>query len=95
MHVIQEAQEGTFSSVLPEPLLTDDGVRFSVKIELRIRSCLVTTEALHFVAREHGFSMDAINTYYAFEAKINSTARSLVFRGATDYPLVLGPGSFH
>lgn len=92
MHVIDEA---TLPSAIPEPLLTTDGVQFCVTAEWQVRSCLVTAEALRILAREHGFSMDAINTYHAFEAKINSTARRLVFRGSTGSPLMLGPDCFH
>ncbi|MDO8299507.1 hypothetical protein [Lacisediminimonas sp.] len=92
MHLIEEVRQ---PPILPEPLLAGDGVCFCVTVEQHIRSCLVTSEALRLLAQEHGFSMDAMNTYFAFEAKISSTARSLVFRGATSYPLVLGPDCFH
>jgi hypothetical protein len=61
MHIIEEVRQ---SPVLPEPLLSADGVCFCVTVEQHIRSCLVTSEALRTLAQEHGFSMDAMNTYF-------------------------------
>lgn len=79
----------------PEPMLSEEGVRFAITIEQSLHPCLVTHDALQRLSREHGFSLDAMNTYRAFEAKINSVARSRVLRGARQLPLVLGAGSFH
>lgn len=79
----------------PEPMLSDEGVRFAVTIEQNLHPCVITHDALRQLSREVGFSLDAMNTYRAFEAKINSVARSRVLRGARQLPLVLGAGSFH
>ncbi|MDB5798872.1 MAG: hypothetical protein JWP36_2774 [Paucimonas sp.] len=78
-----------------EPVLSEDGVSFVVTVEQNVHSCVVTTEALQQLSRTHGFSMDEMNTYRAFEAKINSVARSLVLRGARRSPLVLDADCFH
>ncbi len=79
----------------PEPTLSAEGVRFTVSIENNLVPCLITHEALLGLARGHGFHLDAMNTYRAFEAKINSVARSRVLRGARDMPLVLEARNFH
>jgi hypothetical protein len=84
-----------FGFPAPEPVLSEEGVRFAVTIEQTLHPCLVTHDALKRLSRDHGFSLDAMNTYRAFEAKINSVARSRVLRGARQAPLVLGTGSFH
>lgn len=79
----------------PEPMMAEEGIRFAVTIEQTLHPCVVTHDALKRLSRDHGFSLDAMNTYRAFEAKINSVARSRVLRGARQLPLVLGVGSFH
>lgn len=83
------------TDIAPEPTLSDEGVRFAVTIEQNLHPCLVTRDALDRLSQEYGFSLDAMNTYRAFEAKINSVARSKVLRGARQLPLVLGASSFH
>jgi hypothetical protein len=80
---------------LPEPVLSAEGVHFVVSVEHTLHDCLITSEALERLARELGFSMNAMNTYRAFEARINSVARSLLLRGRVAEPLVLEPACFH
>lgn len=80
---------------LPEPVLADEGVRFAVSVETMLHPCVVTHDALQRLSRDLGFSMDAMNTYRAFEAKIISVARSRVLRGARGNPLVLEASCFH
>lgn len=92
---MQVMDAGRAETTIPEPMLTEQGVSFAVTVEQNVHPCVVTSEALHRLSREHGFSMDEMNTYRAFEAKINSVARSLVFRGARNTPLVIGPHCFH
>ncbi|MDB5854879.1 MAG: hypothetical protein JWR22_2920 [Herminiimonas sp.] len=79
----------------PEPQLTEDGVAFVVRVEHQGRPCLVTRDALTRLCDETGFMMDPMNIYRAFEARINSVARRLVFTGADQSPLVIGPHYFH
>jgi hypothetical protein len=80
---------------LVEPHVTNDGVSFSVEVGFVRRDCVISKEALAHLRQMHGFSMDLMNIYGAFEAKINSVARRLVLAGETSSPLVLGPQFFH
>lgn len=85
----------------PEPQLTEDGVAFIVRVESTGRQCLVSRDALTRLCDDTGFMMDQMNIYRAFEARINSVARRLVFTGADESslvplaPLVIGPHYFH
>jgi len=78
-----------------EPLLTDQGVSFKVQVGFIQRECVVSKDALAHLQKMHGFSMDLIHIYSAFEGRINSIARRLVLAGETASPLVLGPQFFH
>lgn len=92
MQMIEERER---QRALPEPVLVDGGVQFSVMVEQKIYPCVVTSEALLRLSRDHGFMMDAMNTYRAFEAKINSVARSRLLRGDHHAPLILESQFFH
>lgn len=82
-------------ATLVEPHLTDDGISFTVVVGFLQRECVVTKEALVHLRQMHGFSMDLMTIYGAFEARINSVARRLVLAGESASPLVLGPQVFH
>lgn len=92
---MQLIEAGRTAHLTSEPMLTSEGVLFTVMIELTPHQCVVTRDALAQLAREHGFSMNPINTYRAFEAKINSVARSQLFRRKGHSSLVLEAGFFH
>lgn len=79
---------------LLEPRLTEAGISFMVNIESTGRPCLITRDALSHLCHATGFRMDPMNTYRAFEARINSVARRLVFTGSRESPLVLEPRYF-
>lgn len=81
--------------ILSDSCVLNDGVAFEVAAGNLYRECVVTMEALAHLRRMHGFSMDLTNVYRAFEARIHSVARRLVFTGAEASPLVLGPQVFH
>lgn len=80
---------------LIEPHVTDEGISFTVAVGFVQRECVVSNEALAHLRQMHGFSMDLIHIYGAFEARINSVARRLVLAGESASPLVLGPQVFH
>ncbi len=79
---------------LMESHITDEGVSFTVAVGTVQRECVVSREALAHLRQMHGFSMDLMNIYGAFEARINSVARRLVLSGENASPLVLGPQVF-
>lgn len=81
--------------ILSDPCAVKEGVAFEVTVESACRECVVTMEALAHLRRMHGFSMDLMHVYRAFEARIHSVARRLVFSGVHASPLVLEPHCFH
>jgi hypothetical protein len=87
--------EIVMDATLVEPCLTDEGISFMVTVGFVQRECVVSKEALAHLRQMHGFSMDLMNIYRAFEAKINSVARCLVLAGEPASPLLLGPQCFH
>lgn len=82
------------SKTLVEPQLADEGVFFTVTAGFSERDCLVSKNALAYLSRIQGHTMNFMNTYLAFEAKIHSVARRLVVAGESASPLILGAAYF-
>ena len=80
---------------LVEPHLTDEGISFMVAVGFVQRECVVSKEALAHLRQMYGFTMDLMNIYRAFEARITSVARRQVLAGERASPLLLGPQYFH
>jgi hypothetical protein len=79
---------------LAEPRLADEGVYFKVTSGDAERECLVSKNALAYLCRMQGHTMNFMNTYRACEARIQSVARRLVAAGESASPLVLGAAYF-
>lgn len=77
-----------------EPLVADEGVRFTVEVGFTDRECLVSKNALAHLRRTRGGQMDFLETYRAYEDQIHSVARRLVVAGVSGSPLVLGAAYF-
>lgn len=80
--------------VYAEPFVEDGAVRFIVHAGPIERECVVSKHALAYLSRLQGHTMNAMNTYLAFEAKIHSVARRLLLAGESASPLVLGTAYF-
>lgn len=79
------------------PHLTDEGVCFAVTVDSLHRECLVSKEALQqlsMLGNRGAEEPDAIETFRAFESKINGVARRLVAAGVQGTPLVLTNSTF-
>lgn len=79
---------------IAEPQVADDGVRFRVEVGFVDRECLVSKNALAHLRRSRGGQLDFLETYRAYEDKIQSVARRLVVAGVSGSPLVLGAAYF-
>jgi hypothetical protein len=86
--------EATLDKALAETRLADEGVFFSVTVGFAERECVVSKNALAHLCRMQGHTMDPMNTYLAFEARIRGVAHRLVAAGESTSPLVLGAAYF-
>jgi hypothetical protein len=77
-----------------EPRAVEDGVTFVVEVGFAERECLVSKNALAHLRRTKGGQLDLMQTYHAFEDRIQSVARRLVVAGAGGSPLILGAAHF-
>ncbi len=77
-----------------EPHVLDEGVAFTVEVGFVDRECLVSRNALAYLARMKGGQDDILSTYRTFEDQIHSVARRLVVAGVSGTPLVLGAAYF-
>jgi hypothetical protein len=82
------------SKTLVEPRVADEGVVFTVTAGFVERECIVSKNALAYLARLQGHTMNFMNTYLAFEARIHAVARRLVIAGESASPLILGAAYF-
>jgi len=82
---------------ISQPLMTSEGVAFTVRVDSLDRECLITAEALHELSRLKATDIPPANmmeVFHAFEATINGVARRLVFARVPGTPLRLGPNTF-
>jgi len=83
--------------ISPQPLMTREGVTFTVRVDALDRECLITEEALLELSRLK--AVDAPQTsmmevFHAFESTINGVARRMVFARVPGSPLRLGGKTF-
>lgn len=79
------------------PHLTDEGVCFAVTVDSLHRECLIRKEALQqlsMLGSQDTEESDVLETFHAFESKINGVARRLVAAGVQGTPLVLTNSTF-
>ncbi len=78
-----------------QPTITEHGITFTVRVDSVNHDCVISKEALAKLSQlRHGIS-DPMETFQAFEAKINGVARRMVAANVPGTPLQLGPQSFH
>jgi hypothetical protein len=78
-----------------EPILTSDGVAFTVvTADFVKRDCVVSNEALAQLTSLASGTIDPMATFHVYEAKIHGVARRLVNANVPGSPLRLGPQSF-
>jgi hypothetical protein len=88
-------QENIMEQTLSDSCDVIDGIPFAVTVCGDQKECVVTLDALEHLRRMHGFTLDLNHIYRAFEGKIHSVARGLIFSGKRGAPLILGPQVFH
>lgn len=80
-----------------QPLLTGEGVAFTVRVDSLDRTCLITNDALQELSRlkaKDSPQASMMDVFHAFEATINGVARRLVFAKVPGTPLRLGANTF-
>jgi hypothetical protein len=83
------------TQAIAEPTLTENGVAFTVSVDFIKRDCIISKEALAKLSLLQNGIADPMETFRAFEAKINGVARRMVVANVQGTPLQLGPDSFH
>lgn len=78
-----------------QPYPTDNGIAFTVRVDSIDRECVISNDALAKLSELQSGAHDPMQTFQAFEAKINGVARRLVSANVKGNPLQLGPDSFH
>jgi hypothetical protein len=78
-----------------QPHLIDNGIAFTVRVDSIDRECVISNDALAKLSEMQSGTHDPMQTFHAFEAKINGVARRLVTANVPGNPLQLGPNSFH
>ena len=78
-----------------QPQIIDNGIAFTVRVESIDRDCVISNDALAKLSGTQSGVHDPMQTFHAFEAKINGVARRLVSANVPGTPLQLGPDSFH
>lgn len=81
----------------PHPLLTQDGILFTVVVDSVGRDCVITREALKALSQLE--SIDEVDggplrIFQAYEAKISGVARRLVGARVPGNPLVMDRATF-
>jgi len=74
--------------------LTDQGVRFSVAVGFSRRECIVSKDALMYLASSQDPELDFVDVYLRHEDWIYKIAQRLVNAGAKANPLILNSWSF-
>jgi hypothetical protein len=80
---------------LSQPRVTESGIAFTVRVDSVDRDCVISNDALAKLSALQNGMHDPLQTFHAFEAKINGVARRLVSANVPGTPLLLGPDSFH
>lgn len=85
------------SHYTPQPLLTREGVVFTVRVDSLDRECLITEEALHKLSALKNINVvgsDTMDVFHAFEDTINGVARRLVAARVPGTPLMMRSSTF-
>jgi len=82
------------SNIPNQPGLTAEGVEFTVTVEYVIHNCVISREILSKLSHSEDKSVDFLDTFRAFQAKINGVARRMVMAGVGGSPIVLGLQNF-
>lgn len=85
------------SQYTPQPLLTREGVVFTVRVDSLNRECLITEDALYKLSELKAIDVTDAHTmeiFHAFEDTINGVARRLVAARVPGTPLVMRPTTF-
>jgi hypothetical protein len=77
------------------PCMISQGIAFSIQIEDREHSCLITDCALKRLYAIEGTTLDFEDVYRAYETEIHGVARKLISTGAVASPLVLRAPDFN
>ncbi len=79
------------------PIVSQEGVSFTVTVDFIKHDCLITTQALHKLCavRRDDADEDILEIFKAFEARINGVARRLLAAGVAGSPLTLRPETFN
>lgn len=88
-------KEGQMTQPAAEPMLTENGVAFTVSVDFVKRDCVISKDALVKLSRLQTGVADPMETFRAFEAKINGVARRMITANVQGTPLQLGPHSFY
>lgn len=75
--------------------VVENGIAFTVRVDSVDRECVISNDALAKLSASQSGAHDPLQTFHAFEAKINGVARRLVSAHVPGDPLQLGPNSFH
>lgn len=75
-------------------MLTENGVAFTVSVDFVKRDCIISRDALAKLSHLQAGMVDLMETFRAFEAKINGVARRMVVANVKGSPLQIGPLSF-
>jgi hypothetical protein len=86
--------ETMMDNVLAAPRLTNAGILFSVTVEFQQYQCLVPATTLSDLSHSKDPKLDLLDTYRAFQTKIEGVARRLIGAGIIGKPLVIGSGYF-
>ena len=76
------------------PRLVEQGIQFKVIAGFVERDCIVSKNALAYLAQTKGNATDVMDIYSSFEGNIHSVARRLVVAGESASPLILGAAYF-
>jgi len=75
-------------------MLTENGVAFTVSVDFVKRDCVISRDALAKLSQLQAGMVDLMETFRAFETKINGVARRMVVANVKGTPLQIGPLSF-
>jgi hypothetical protein len=83
------------TTTLAHPLLTQEGVLFTVRVDSVGRDCIVTHDALQALSHlKPTDDADMMALFHAYEAKISGIARRLVGANVPGNPLRMNPATF-
>lgn len=82
-------------NALAAPRLTRAGILFSVVVDYQHYQCLVSATTLADLSHSKDPKLDLLDTYRAFQTKIEGVARRVISAGVAGVPVLVGSGYFH